>query len=338
MAVKIKQAFLYILDNKHQTLVRTQKAMDDQVDGAYRFLQKSIEKLRKNALGKPGCFKEESSFRSFFMDYRHRTMTFQALAEELATRRYRSKVDYEMEVVSDLFLCEVEISEVEYVVGIEINCKEGMIHHVNQQPDGVQNNLLVHQAIVPNATLKNATFFMIESDAMDLTIIESPIQVVTEESVEEVNLYSDQILECQTKVSIKEGVQASTEVAKEVVEKYGLNPLTVVPALERLVEETVNEGKELDLNEIAEEVFFENPEVKKAYQEELKTLGVDEPIVNQHQVKLPSKKTQRIKTDTGIEVIVPVEHCQNADYIEVVNLPNGQLSLQLKNIGTLKNV
>lgn len=44
-----------------------------------------------------------------------------------------------------------------------------------------------------------------------------------------------------------------------------------------------------------------------------------------------------IKTDTGIEITFPTDYFENHDYIEVVNNPNGTLSIEIKNIGKITN-
>ena len=105
-----------------------------------------------------------------------------------------------------------------------------------------------------------------------------------------------------------------------------------------MIEETVNSGENLDFEEISEQVFGDYPEAKVAYQEEMKALGIDEPILNQKQVKLTPKKTQKIKTTLGIEVTIPIEYCGNPDYVRVSNLPNGEIALELRNLGAIQTV
>ena len=72
-----------------------------------------------------------------------------------------------------------------------------MVHHVNQSETGIQNNLLVHQSIIPIASLKSANFFMIDLDKMTLTILEG----MTSTEDDDTHLYADKILECKTEIS-----------------------------------------------------------------------------------------------------------------------------------------
>lgn len=333
MAVNIKNCYLYLLDNQTNMFMPTEQPIDETIDGAYGFLEKSIEKCVKNPGGRPGKFKEQSEARQLFLDYRNHAIPFSEFSHSIAAKRYEWKDRYEIFTASDLFMCEIEMSEVEYVVGLELTCKEGMVHHVSQGDSGIQNNLIVHRSIVPSVNLKNASFFMINMDTMDLTILEN----LTSTEDDDTYLYADKILECATEISVKEAIKKARYVAAEIIESKQLDKLEVMPAFERTVKEMVNEGRSLDLEEVAEEVFYQEPEVKKLYVEEVNKFGIEKPVLNQNRVKMPIKKHQKIKTDTGIEITIPLDYYNNKDYIELVNMPDGRISIQIKNVGKVEN-
>ena len=48
-------------------------------------------------------------------------------------------------------------------------------------------------------------------------------------------------------------------------------------------------------------------------------------------------KSQKLKTDTGIELTVPSDCLHNPEYIEFINNPDGSLSIELKHISKLVN-
>ena len=311
----------------------TECPVDETIDGAYHFLEKSIEKCIKNPAGRPGKFQETSESRQEFMSYRQRTTSFLDFAKHIAMKRFEFKDRYELFTPTDLFMCEIEWNEDIFIVGLELTCQEGVVHHVNQTDKGIQNNLLLHQAILPNVSLKNANFFMINEDTMELTLLESLVSTEDDDTY----LYADKILECQTEISVKEAVKKARVVVDEIVETHQLDKLEIVPALERTIKEAINEGNDLNIKEIAEEVFYQTPEAKKSYVKEMKNQGIEKPIINPNKVKLPLKKKQKIKTDTGIEITIPLDYYNNKDYIELENTPDGRIAIRLKNIGVVEN-
>ena len=48
-------------------------------------------------------------------------------------------------------------------------------------------------------------------------------------------------------------------------------------------------------------------------------------------------KNHKIRTDTGIEITFPAEYFENPDFIEFVSNPDGMISIELKNIGSIEN-
>jgi 37-kD nucleoid-associated bacterial protein len=219
MAVHVKSCYLFLLDNINQSFVPTEKPLDETEDGAYYFLEKNIEKCMKDPTGRPATFKEGSEVREWFLGYRNRSFPFLKFAQTVAIKRYDFKYRYEIFTISDLFMCEVEISGVDYVVGLELTCKEERIHHVVQEDGGIRNNLTTHPSIIPQASLKSANFFMIHFDKLDLTVLERLVSTEDDDTY----VYADKILECETKTSIKEAIKTARMVMEEVIEQHKLD-------------------------------------------------------------------------------------------------------------------
>jgi len=47
------------------------------------------------------------------------------------------------------------------------------------------------------------------------------------------------------------------------------------------------------------------------------------------------KRTQRIKTASGVEIILPFEYVSRTENLSIVNHPDGSVSIELKNLGEL---
>ena len=55
------------------------------------------------------------------------------------------------------------------------------------------------------------------------------------------------------------------------------------------------------------------------------------------QVERAAVRNHKIRTDTGIEITFPAEMGSNSDYIAFRNEPNGLISIELRNIGSIEN-
>ena len=48
-------------------------------------------------------------------------------------------------------------------------------------------------------------------------------------------------------------------------------------------------------------------------------------------------RNHKIRTDTGIEITFPSEYAHNPEFIEFASMPNGLISIELKNITQIEN-
>ena len=89
-------------------------------------------------------------------------------------------------------------------------------------------------------------------------------------------------------------------------------------------------------HELAAEVFEDEP-----LQERFVETAADENIPER--VRVDKKAAERItrnhkiRTDTGIEITFPSEYAHNPEFIEFASMPNGLISIELKNITQIEN-
>lgn len=71
---------------------------------------------------------------------------------------------------------------------------------------------------------------------------------------------------------------------------------------------------------------------------EIKQAGIEENEIQLSEKITERKfKSQKIKTDTGIEINFPSTYYNNKDMIEFINQPNGTVSIVIKNVGKISN-
>ncbi|MGL4337803.1 MAG: nucleoid-associated protein [Turicibacter sp.] len=334
MAVVLKNSCLYIVDNISGMFIPTKLPMDAEVDGAFTYLEKVIDKCLKNPACKPAMFNEGSDARALVLDYRARDLTLADVGHDLAERLFELKNQYEVFTRSDFFVCEIEMLNVEYLVGMELVCREAFTHEVKQTEKGVQNNLMTHQAVLPEATKRSGRFFMVNRDSLKLTILEDTFKFNGDEVVA---LFAEDLLATTTDISLKEAVYLARSATEKIVEKHDLDELEVIPAFHQVMAELIHTGAELDFDHIGEQMFKDCADIMDDFAVEISNHGLEKPITNPNGAKVRMPKMQKIKTDTGIEVVFPFDYYNNKDYLEIVNTPNGRISIEIKNVGEISN-
>ena len=98
------------------------------------------------------------------------------------------------------------------------------------------------------------------------------------------------------------------------------------------IKESVEEDHALDVSAVAESVFYDEPHLQVQFDEDVKEWGISE-TVDAEQIKVSKKeKTQKIKTDHGIELTIPVDYIHSKEFVEFVNEADGKISIRIKNI------
>ena len=75
--------------------------------------------------------------------------------------------------------------------------------------------------------------------------------------------------------------------------------------------------------------------MRQEYLQEVEQAGIAGAVKIDRNLAVKTGRTQKIKTDTGIELSIPIDYFQNKEYVEFINQPDGTLSIALKNIGKL---
>ena len=151
-------------------------------------------------------------------------------------------------------------------------------------------------------------------------------------------LIPDGLLQCETGVSGKEAIDTVARVVEEIAEEHGANTAVALAKVKAAVAERVEDDEELPPWDIVDEVFEDSPQIKERVKSALREESLPERVpVERKQVERAAVRNHKIRTDTGIEITFPVEMGSNSDYIEFVNEPNGLISIELKNIGSIEN-
>ncbi len=220
-----------------------------------------------------------------------------------------------------------------YFAILLMECRQAFMHAVDRgQAGGIVNGIERHFAILPNPTQKVASYAVIDLRTMAVMFCDKMRTVAGEELM----LIPDGLLQCSKEASAKETLGTVTRIVEEVAEEYGANTAVAMAKAKDYVAEKAQAGEDFSCEELACEVFEDEP-----MRERLTQAAADEQLPErvavESRVAQRSARNHKIRTDTGIEITFPSEYSHNADFIEFVSEPNGLISIELKNIGSIEN-
>ena len=149
---------------------------------------------------------------------------------------------------------------------------------------------------------------------------------------------SKYFLKSQDKLSDKEKVDIINKASKKIVKDYYDGDVKKMAEIKTAIVESIEETDSIDIDHITSKAFNNNLELKEIYSEELQNKGLTEKAieVNENVIKKISR-TQRLVTDDGIEIKIPINYLTSQDKVEFINNADGTISILLKNIRDIQD-
>lgn len=343
--LQITQAILHILDTASGVTVFSDRELSLEDAAVYEYLIRHLEKLHARQDVKHGVFQSGSSFLEKWESYKQQELSFRDFSAFIAELAARAEENCDKTVSFDLLLCEYRADDIQKLALLKCDNKTGFTHQVENIDGAVCNKIVNQYAILPAPGQRIGEYALIGADGSIL--LEDKKSFF---NGEEKSLLADFLLQCDTEISGKQTLALVDRITQAVAESFGEAPVAAAAKAKSYLAEESNRRMELeeedlteecpftlDTEELSREIFSENEDMQKEFVEKVKEAGLSQKVTLQPKMVAKQVKNQRIKTDTGIELIFPVEFFQSGDYIEFINLPDGTMNIQLKHIGYIQN-
>jgi hypothetical protein len=233
----------------------------------------------------------------------------------------------------DFILCDFCMENERKIALMEFTNKIGFTHQVINDEDGIKNDIIKHYAILPNPSQKIDEYALIDINSLNIKFNDK------KRCIDGIDTFiiPDVILECSTNISPKETVKLVNSITKTIAENYGQNSVLAISKAKNYIIENIDTSEDIEPFELGKEVFSSSQLMQDDFIKEVKNAGIPETVRIDKSFAIRTGRNHKIKTDTGIEISIPVDYFQNKEYVEFTNNPDGTLSIELKNIGKITN-
>lgn len=322
--MELIRCILHIMDTAQNIFVASDTPIEKLNEDIEPILLSKLNRIFKSQNKRQAIF-HNSEIEKWIFDYKTTQVSFEETSKLIAQKIFDEKRKYNLFHTSDFIFCEVKVNDIRYLVGIDNAHTQKLTHSVHSEHDHVENEFILHKSLFSESILKDDRIFLIEYATSALQLIETPFH--------DIYLF-EEILQCKAKKSYKETVQCMNISAESITEKYNLNALETIPALKRVIVECTSEEEAIHPEEIAKHVFYEHPLAQQDFVHEMKSQGIENMLIENIRLA-KSEKTEKIKTDSGIELTIPIDLLTNKENIEFISEQDGKLSIRLKNIHSI---
>lgn len=325
----VKSALLNIVDSMNVS-VASGKELDLSSSDTYTYIERCLNKMLDDCALKKAEFREGSNFLWRLRQYREDEITLAELTQYIVSKFDGLMKQQPVIPSGDLLTGIVGIDGRDCLYLLKLNYRAGYTHHVRSE-DGFFIELIRHQAILPPAGGRADEGALISLEDFTVQVLEKPCALTDGRRC----YFAPDLLESLPSPSVREVIKVLDEAVDKVNSELNEPRPGVVPALKEILCQKVEVDEEVTLNDLIDEVFVEQIQAREAVREELTKAGVPQKVRIRETQAQKMLSRQKISTDIGVELNLPVSLYHDPNTIEFINQPDGTLSILIKGIGKL---
>lgn len=327
----IKKVIIHILDSYMGMPVLSDRELECGPD-LYEFFRAHLEKVTNSDDIKACRFEEDSVVPMMLEGFVPENFVdvSRGLAEELY-RIMNANIDIP---AADLAVILFRCSEKDYLGLLKMNYKSSYTHFTVSDLGENTNDIIMQKALLPSESQRLSEAAVIDLETMDIQLLEKKYDI----NGTKVNYMSNLFLKCHAPLSQKARLAIVAKAVEQVNNKYfDKEDIDRKMEVKKIIHNELEESGALNVAAVKEKIFKDNDEMKKDFEEKLEKYHLDESVEIRPQNKQTVKKFERqhLKTDTGIEITIPMDQYGNNENVEFFTNPDGTISVMIKNIGKL---
>lgn len=326
----IKEAIVHILDSATGQMILSDKAMDCGPD-LYEFFRTHLEKITCSDDLKHCKFTDESTIAPILENFQRED--FVNVSQNIATSLYEVMAANINILPADLAVLLFRYKEQDYIGLLKMNYKSAYTHYNEAAQEGNLNGITINKSLLPSESQRINEAVVICLSNMDITLLEKKYDI----NGTKTNYMSQLFLKCHAPLSPKAKINIVSKAVEQVNDKYfSEEDIDRKMEVKKIIHNELQETGALDVAQVKEKVFKDNEEMKQDFQEKLEKYNLaEETIQPQNKATVKKFEKQCIKTDTGIEITIPMDQYGENENVSFFSNPDGTISVVINNIGKL---
>lgn len=299
------------------------------------FIEKHITKLFKDMdLKKVYFTDDENEMRKNCKIIREYDNEFISSSKNIANIIHKIVLENPTIPSADLAMILFTRENCRYLGILKFNYKPSYIHFIEEDESGRVNRIIKQVTTLPSESQKVEECIFINLEDYSIFIKEKKYDI---EGSKQYYL-SNRILNTTEELTDKEKIDIINKATKKVVKEYYNDDVKKIAEIKNVIAESMEDTNTIDIEDVSNKVFSHNPDMKEIYMQEVEKGGLQEKAVTVNEnIEKKVRRKQRLVTDEGIEIKLPVSFLTDTDKVEFVSNSDGTISILLKNITNIED-
>lgn len=299
------------------------------------FLRAHIEKVFKDVNIKKACFENHDNEVKILCEKIVKSKAnFLDVSKKLAEKLYAIIIK-NINIPSCDLVCSLFNGDGKSFLGLFIlNYKTSYIHYVEESQNEKVNKVIKQVTTLPSTSQSIDEFVIIDLSDYTILLKEKKHDI---DGIKE-HYLSKYFLKSQTLLSDKEKIDIINKTSKKMINDYYDGDVKKIADMKTAIKESIEENDNIDIEEIKQKTFKDNLELQNIYSQELEIKGLTENNISLNEnVIRRIPKTQKLVTEDGIELKIPIPFLNSQEKVEFINNEDGTISILLKNIRDIQD-
>ena len=333
--ITIYKAIIHTLNKEENDPRISSFEIDREEEPVHSILQNQLEKIMNSNQMKWASFGEDKEVEELLAELDKDLSIFVEVTQDIACMIHRKINKYQDHLPScDMAFILFEMEDVMYFAGVKINHKDFYVRETESFPAGDLHTIRKSNDLFIPTRLSVEEGFIVHLKYFDIALLDKEYKV----EGEKLGFFGDLIFNLDKGMSEKEKLQSFNQINKRLQEKFIGEDLEQRAQIKKAISDTLAETGKLDVRLALEKAFDEKNEIKGIYQEALGRARLDhEKIEIDNNAARKKFDIQKITTNSGIEISIPVEFYEDESKLEIISNGDGTITFIIKNIEEFKS-
>ena len=333
--ININEAVIHILDKNNSNPVLNEYSLELNED-VYKFLYKHIEKCLKDDELKYAKFNTERNIvKNIVQEYLNgEDNDLISLSKELARQLFIMIQTNENIPSADLIVAALTTDQGPMIAILKMDYINNFTHEVQFIDEKIGVGIVRQKAGLPGSGQKvqNAAFIKpIRDNEMYNTMVLDKQKTLKEDEYG-ANYFVETFLGASIITNERDMTRIFVKATENWTRKNVTDNADKAEEIRTAIKNKLDENESINIEEFADEIFKETPQVKEDYTNYIKAQGLkNEVAVDKTWVDKKLKRT-RLNIDKGIDVYINREVYEDKNKFEIVRNGDGSINMILKNV------
>lgn len=330
--MEIIKVVLHSLDTQREMPVCSSFEVDSDDSTTLAFAENAMGTIMNSSSMQWARFEDQSQMKVMCEALYQNPASFMDITRDMSYEMFKLMKDNPAITNGDLMFVLFSIEDVLYLGAAKYNYKTLMTRRIENIRDGQSIYIVKDSSLFASMRNKADEGFIISLMHMDIALVDKKYEINGDKEF----YLKEHFLKCTSEYSQKEKLEIFNKVTKNIEDKYIGDDLEKKARIKKAVVESIEEDNLLSVQKAVESAFDPQDEVGQLYKDALEKAGIDNENIQISESQIKRKyQMQKIITESGIELKIPVDYYSDPSKLEFISNGDGSISLVIKDIGKL---